>query len=132
MRRGHISFTVTHHSPVKGTLKREGPTRIEHPVPARAGELDDQCRQPSLNLIREHPLGIAEIGASPHAKTAIEPVLLSNPVKSLNTIPPLGTQRVIAASGLVPTARSLDNNRISTLGPHATNNRGKGRVEPCF
>src|SRR6267142_4596359 len=92
---------------------------MEHLMKVRARDLDHERRGFRLRLIGEYPLRIAECRPAPHSEPAVEPRLLSQPLKRLDAVAPLGEQRVVGPSGFVAPPRALDNHGVTATCPEA-------------
>ena len=60
-------------------FQRECAAYVEHLAEAGAGDLDHQRAWPRRALVGQHPLGMTEGRAAPHAEAAVEPWLAREP-----------------------------------------------------
>lgn len=118
--------------PEQCARQRERAARIEHAVEIRAGDLHHQrrtARWRRRQLVGQDPLRMSEGRPAPHPQASVEPWLRPQPGERVATIAPLIDQRVVTTTRPVAPTRTLDDRRVSTLGPEATDNGRAERID---
>ena len=109
--------------PIETGLEGERTTMVEHVVEAAARDLNQQCRRSGIGLVGEDPLGVAEVGATPHANSPVTPGLFYEPGERFDPISTLVDERLVGASRLETAPGALDEDGIPVLRPHPPNQR---------
>src|SRR5438034_515668 len=114
-----IVMAAAAQAPKKGALQGKSTAGIKHVVKTCTRQPDHQRGGAGVGLVGQHPLGLTEGRAAPHAETAIEPRLSGKPGERFEAVLPLAAERVVRAAGFIAPARALNDGSVSVLSPHA-------------